>query len=247
MPSLLELQQAFSEWLKGPLPTSDAGSLTDAKDFQRRVGVYHYAYSARIGESLKEDFPAIVRWIGEESFNSIVRPFLAAYPSPYRSLAEVSRQFPEFLEEIQHPDDPQFLPAIAHLEWAMVRAQFADARPQAGVKPFGELHSAAVLETRLVLNPSLVCLTSEWPADKLLYPKGQLAFREAVRLAVFRNQSGVQVQRFRPRQWELLLLLEKGIRTDKLLLAAEKARVTSQQIQSWFQSWAEKELIVGFQ
>jgi hypothetical protein len=246
MPNLSELQRRFSEWLQGALPVNDATSLMDARNFQRGLGVYHYAYSARIGDSLKEDFPAILRWIGTESFDSIVRPFLAAYPSNYRSLAEVSRHFPDFLDEIQHPEDPQFLPALAHLEWAMVRARFADSQPARDVKPFAEVGTQNVLQTTLVLNPSLVCLTSEWPVDKLLTPKGQLAFREAVRLAVFRNQSGIQIQRLRPRQWELLLLIENGMRTDKLLLSAQKARVTSEQIQKWFKQWAEKELIVGF-
>ncbi len=246
MPNLLELQQRFSDWLTKPLPTDRSPSLSAAPHFLRGMGVYHYAYSARIGDSLKEDFPAIVRWIGEDSFDSIVRPFLTAYPSRYRSLAEVSRHFPEFLDDVQHPEDPQFLPALAYLEWAMVRAKFADSEPDANVRPFTELSQHPVLETTLVLNPSLVCLTSEWPVDKLLYPKGQLAFREAVRLGVFRNQSGIQVQRFRPRQWELLLLLEQGMRTDKLVLAAQRARVTEVQIQKWFSQWAEKELIVGF-
>jgi hypothetical protein len=251
MLTLAEIQRRFSDALdKDSLAVLDSAFSTaietSSVPFSKRFGTYHYAYAARIGDSLKEDFEAICRWIGEESFDQIVRPFLRSFPSTYHSIAEISRHFPEFLESVQHPEDPQFLPAIAHLEWAMVCASVARATPEAEVQPLANLAEAPLDQVVLALNPSLVCFTSEWPVDKLLYPRGQLAFREAVRIAVFRNSSGIQLKRFRSRQWELLLLMEQNVPADRILHYAQEARVSAEQIQSWFSKWAEWELIQGF-
>lgn len=249
MQTLTQIQHAFKNALiqdDGPWDTKAIGVVDQPPvPLEKRIRIYHYAYSARIAESLKEDFALLLNWIEEESFDTLVRAYLMEYPSTYRTLAEVSRHFPEFLDRILQPGDPKFLPDLARYEWARtVAVSVSNARPDA-VFELTRIGEFALDEVVLVLNPTLHLMNSEWPVDRLKTATS-VAFRECVRLAIYRGGEGVSCDRLRQRQWEMLARIEAGEPLSSLLEWMRERRISAAQTQRWFTTWAARRLIQGF-
>ncbi len=250
MTTLREIQHAFKtamaeparDWQATELGLREQPPLTT----QTRVGIYHYAYLARVGESLQEDFAPLLQWVDENGWDEIVRAYLNTFPSHYRTLAEVSRHFPEFLDSIIQPGDPKFLPDLARLEWAKIEAQVTLTTPSKKVLPLTALAGQNLSQVELVLNPSLQLFTSEWPVDKLRRRGDTVAFRELVRLAIYRDTEQVRTERLRARQWELLARMEAGESLEQLLLWMTERRITPLQTQNWFTQWSTKGIIQGY-
>jgi hypothetical protein len=246
---LIEIQRRFSQLIseKARPWTPEESGIRDVPPvpFERRIRIYHYGFAARIGESLKEDFPVLHKWLGDESFDSLVRPYLEEYPSCYQVLAEVSQHFPDFLQGILQPGDPKFLPDLARVEWALCCAATTDETGPLDLLPLSVLPDYPADQIQLVLNPSLDLFFSEWPVDKLLQKQPSIVFRQTVRLAIYRSHEGVRIDRLRARQWELLQLIRSGASVESVLrwLGSEGTQPAS--LQKWFATWTERRLLLG--
>ncbi len=64
-----------------------------------RLGIYGYAYYARLLECLKEEFPAVLHAVGEDAFDAFALGYLQKYPSRSYTLFELGAKFPRFLDE----------------------------------------------------------------------------------------------------------------------------------------------------
>ncbi|HTU27332.1 MAG TPA: DNA-binding domain-containing protein [Pirellulales bacterium] len=64
-----------------------------------RLGIYGYAYYARLLEVLREEFPAVLHAVGDEAFDSFALGYLQKYPSRSYTLFELGAMFPRFLDE----------------------------------------------------------------------------------------------------------------------------------------------------
>lgn len=246
---LIEIQRQFSQvladkertWSPSELGIRDQPPVA----FQKRVGIYHYAYASRIGDSLKQDFEYVLKWLGDESFDSLVRPYLLEYPSQYQTLAEVSRHFPDFLQSLIQPGDPKFLPDLARLEWACICALVTDEKAAPSILPLTSLPEQDLEKTFLELSPSLELFFSEWPVDRLFKKQPSIVFRQTIRLAVYRGHHGLCMDRLRSRQWELLQLVASKASVATVLRWLESERVKPEQLQKWFATWATRGLLQG--
>ena len=70
-----------------------------------RLGIYGYAYYARLLECLKEEFPAVLHAVGEDAFNAFALGYLQKYPSRSYTLFELGAKFPRYLDETRPADD----------------------------------------------------------------------------------------------------------------------------------------------
>ncbi len=84
----------------------------------RLFGIYRHAYRARLVESLSQDFPGLAAMLGAAVFAELVRDYLAAHPSRYRSIRWVGHALPDFLAA----RGPSPLADMARLEWALLAA-----------------------------------------------------------------------------------------------------------------------------
>jgi len=90
-----------------------------------RLQIYANAYYARLLECLREEFPALVHALGEETFDAFAFGYLQYYPSQSYTLADLGRHFPKYLEETRPleivgeedgPSWPDFLIDLATVE-----------------------------------------------------------------------------------------------------------------------------------
>jgi hypothetical protein len=72
-----------------------------------RLGIYGYAYYARLLECLKEEFPAVLAAVGEDAFASFALGYLQQYPSRSYTLFELGASFPRYLAETRPPADDE--------------------------------------------------------------------------------------------------------------------------------------------
>lgn len=70
-----------------------------------RLGIYGYAYYARLLECLKEEFPAVLHAVGEDAFNAFALGYLQKYPSRSYTLFELGAKFPQYLDETRPTAD----------------------------------------------------------------------------------------------------------------------------------------------
>ncbi|HEX4145532.1 MAG TPA: DNA-binding domain-containing protein [Pirellulales bacterium] len=70
-----------------------------------RLGIYGYAYYARLLECLKEEFPAVLHAVGEDAFNAFALGYLQKYPSRSYTLFELGAKFPRYLDETRPTAD----------------------------------------------------------------------------------------------------------------------------------------------
>ena len=125
--SLIALQTAFETYLTGDsaLPSNELleqirGST--ALSALEGLQIYHNAYRSRLLAVLREDFPALLHWIGNESFEQLALAYLAAWPPRHFSIRWLGEKLPEFISS--YVEEPQLSPMreLAELEWAFTLA-----------------------------------------------------------------------------------------------------------------------------
>lgn len=126
-----------------------------------RLEIYASAYYARLLECLREEFPAVVHAVGEETFNAFAIGYLQVYPSRSYTLANLGRDFPRYLAETRPVDEPEtespswpdFLIDLATLE-----------------RTYSEVFDAPGVENQLLLQASDLAAISpeEWPQCRLI-------------------------------------------------------------------------------
>ena len=95
---------ATSEAAHQALPT-ETPSIDDlilpsnALSSQRRLEVYANAYYARLLECLRDEYPALTKLLGEDTFNAFGFEYLQQHPSQSYTLADLGHAFPAFLAE----------------------------------------------------------------------------------------------------------------------------------------------------
>ena len=90
-----------------------------------RLGIYGYAYYARLLECLREEFPVLRHALTQEVFDAFAVGYLQAYPSRSYTLLQLGANFPRYLAETRPEegvgeglpaDWPDFLIDLATLE-----------------------------------------------------------------------------------------------------------------------------------
>ena len=171
-PATARIQRAFLGDLTGRRRLGDADR--DALFRRPRRGtvadrwhVYAHGYTARIVEALEQEFAAVRRILGPESFTALVERYVAVFPPRSFDLASVGDRLARFLEFDSLPAELPFLPDLARLERAVAEAFVAaDAAPLLweGLRARSPEDVASL---RLGLAPGVLLLRSAWPLADL--------------------------------------------------------------------------------
>lgn len=134
-----------------------------------RLGIYAYAYYARLIEVMTEEYPTTRRILGPEAFERACRRYIDLHPSTERTLQHLTVEFPAFLSR-HLPTGPRRALGVdvARIERAM--EDVFDA-PQAEPLRHSELAAIAPDDwqrLRLRLNPALVLLALRTPANEYM-------------------------------------------------------------------------------
>jgi hypothetical protein len=219
------------------------------------LAIYANAYRARLTEALRSNYPVLRRVLGDDGFAELALRFIAAEPSPYRSIRWFGDRLPAFMAadaaNLPHPA----LADLARLEWAISLVfDGPDAEPLAA-----EALAAVVPQDwpglRLRLHPTLTVLELEWSVEPVWHtvsddPDAETAAPEALPHAVrvWRRGLSPHWRSIGTQERRLLAALDGG--ADFASLCAAAAEVTGAEdaavaVLDLVRSWIADGLLVG--
>ncbi len=87
-----------------------------------RLGIYSYAYTARLVESLEQTYPALARVLGKPRFHEVAQAFVKTRRSRLRSIRYYGRELADDLESGATDTMTPMLSDLARWEWALAAA-----------------------------------------------------------------------------------------------------------------------------
>jgi hypothetical protein len=132
-----------------------------------RLAVYSNAYFARVHDCLRDDFGALARALGSETFHDLVKTYLMMHPPTRPSLRHAGAHLAEHLAtepfaEIFSRGCP-YVDDLAQLEWAMAEAFYAADSRILVREELAALAPDGWSDLRFETVPSLRLLTCAWP------------------------------------------------------------------------------------
>jgi hypothetical protein len=163
-PSLAALQQR----MQAHVLSGDAAAMADVQaggglDAERRLGIYHHAYRARLLETLRDTYGHTLRYLGDEWFDHLALAFIACTPSAHSNLRWYGGSWPAWLADAlgaasamgHHPEVAE----LAGIDWALRRAFDAADAPVLTMHGLAALPAEAWATAVLHAQPSVQVLT----------------------------------------------------------------------------------------
>jgi len=132
MNNLAALQRAFQRHVCGAAGQvmERAVLATPRASAARRLGVYTYAYPARLVGALTVEYPVLKSVLGEAKFDRVMREFITVAPSRHANLRWYGGQLSGYLVRSPRWSRRPLLAELAQFEWALSLAfDAADAEP----------------------------------------------------------------------------------------------------------------------
>jgi hypothetical protein len=212
---------------------------------ERRAGIYHGAYRARLREALESVFERTWAYVGDEEFAAATARYIEAHPSTFRNLRDYGADFPASLREAM-PADPE-VAELATMDWNLHTAFDAPDRPPLDPADLAQLDEDAWARARLVLHPGVSMAVFEWnvlhvwhaldqaatppPASRLERPAGHLFWRSGLATR-FRSLDDAEFHALR------------DIAAGETF-AAVCERASLEQAGAWLRTWIRDELLTG--
>lgn len=163
--TLAETQALFDDLVRRGPEADPAGleacfSGTAELPAAARVGIYAGMFLWRQVDALREQFPRLAGFLGQERFVALCRAYLQAHPSEHHDIGQLGRKLAAFLRAMPDTGRPD-LSALAELEWTRSLAFWAAEAEAVGPESFAALSPEAFAAARLRLAPSLHLLLQD--------------------------------------------------------------------------------------
>lgn len=157
--TLLETQLAFQAYVlrDGGDDLATRVRATGTVDARQRLGVYHFAYRARMSALLREAFDKTWTYLGDARFDEAVAAYVAEHVSASPSLDDYGSGFADLLAR-QMPNEPDAA-ELAWLDWSMRRVFDGPDAEAVTASRLASLSAGDWDRARLVLHPTLVLRT----------------------------------------------------------------------------------------
>lgn len=224
-----------------------------------RLAIYGNAYFGRLLECLREEFPVLMRALGQDTFDAFALGYLQAYPPRSYSLIHLGQNLPRYLAETRPANAgrnklpatwPEFVIDLATLELAITEVfdgpgsegeQVLDQSVLAGIA------AERLAELRLQTAPCLRVLALRYPVHKYFtavrrkknprFPKERQTF-----VAISRVDYVVRHYELSLPAYHLLDALIQnetvGVAIEHALSAAGGEKRLAYKIHRWFHDWA---------
>lgn len=220
---------------------------TDRMSAVERMGIYQYAYHARLIGCLEDDYPVVADTLGPARFEVLARKYIEAHPSDRPNLNFFGRHFPAFVAtQKAWLDDAAFLADLARLEWALVEVLHAPPYDTVEMKALEALPSEAWADVRLPPSETLRLLELDHPANAFFTAHRQdapipIPDAEPSATAVYRKAYRLWRMDLTPAMAAVLRALVDGQTLGEALSVLEEERFADEvgetQVMVWFKEW----------
>jgi hypothetical protein len=158
--SLGDLQRAFQDYVLASSETFHTAVRDTSKaDRATLLDVYRDGYALRLIEVLTGDYPGLMAMAGPEDFDYMARAYIAAHPSPHRSVRWYGGRLAEFLATTPPFDGTPAVAEMARFEWTLSEAFDSPDAPAITAEGVMALVPEAWETLSFSVLPSLRCLT----------------------------------------------------------------------------------------
>lgn len=246
-PSILTLQQQFSDFLKrGSLDSSHEIEQTILNQLpisiQERLAIYKNAYKLRIHGSLKEDFPKTYEALSSRKFFGLVEEYMLKFPSTYWSLSEFSKNLPEFIATSNWGREYQFLAELAQFEWLKNLSFLSEKLPQFDFSSLLKIPDNKHNDVILKLDPTVFLFKARWAVHyagvKKFIPKRSNFY------IIYKDNNTVCYENIPKYLWEILNHISQGFKIGDILESS--VLIEEKKIYKFFSKWVTKGIISHF-
>lgn len=112
-PDFVELQQAFTRYLRDPDNTTPPGSHED-----RRLAIYRHAIFSNVEGLMADNYPRVKAVYDNDAWQALIRHYVINHQSKASAFVDVPKEFLSYLDrERQGFEDPPFIAELAHFDW----------------------------------------------------------------------------------------------------------------------------------
>lgn len=160
----------FAAALLQPAAPTPSGLVTwNGSDPRVRFNVYRNNVAVSLGGALAETFPVVRALVGAAFFDALARAFIAAAPPRSPVLTDYGDGFAGFIANFAPAAGLAYLPDLARLEWARLRAWHAADQPALETAQLSArlAEPAGLPMARIGLHPSVSVLRSDFAVVSL--------------------------------------------------------------------------------
>ncbi len=245
--SILKLQQQFGDYIKRSSIHSSheiENIIIDQSPFsiQERLLVYKNAYKQRIHGSLEEDFPKTFEVLKSENFFELVEEYMMKFPSTYWSLAEFSKNLPEFISNSRWGKNYKFLNELAAFEWLKNLSFLAKDSEPFDFTAISKIPENKHKDIFLKLSPSVIFFKSKWAVHcvgiKKFIPKRSYFY------IIYRFNGVVYHENMPQNLWQILNKISQGLNIGEIIELS--LHLEEQKISKCISKWVSKGIISHF-
>jgi hypothetical protein len=209
-----------------------------------RVSIYRDMYLARLVEALKADYPGVLHFLGEESFQALAARYVDAHPSRSYTLNRLGDGLPAFLAGDTGLKSHEFLHDLARLELALTEVFDGEESPVLSPEAIAAVPAEAWETAHLQPIAALRLLSFRDPVSEYLGAVDEENPFPAIRkkqtwVAAYRNNFRVRRLDLKRPGFELLTAL---VSATPVGAAVEKCRTSNTQLFTCFQEWTAEGL-----
>jgi len=189
--SLGDLQGAFQNYVLAASDTFQAAVRDTSKaDRATLLDVYRDGYALRLIEVLTNDYPGVMAMAGPDDFDYMARAYIAAHPSPHRSVRWYGGRLADFLAVTPPFNATPEAAEMARFEWTLGEAFDSADAPAITAEGLMALAPEAWETLCFSALPSLRCLTLAFEVPQAWQRKeeveaGNLEVARAAQLTVW--------------------------------------------------------------
>lgn len=209
-----------------------------------RVGIYRDMYLSRLVEALESDYPALLHYLGQESFHELAARYLEQHPSRSYTLNRLGDHFPEFIGKCDDLPKRDFLEDLARLELALTDVFDEEESPVLTQEAIAAVPPDAWQTACLRPITALRLRSFRYPVSAYLGAMDEENAFPAMRrkqtwVVAYRRQFQVHRLDLKPAAYELLGALAVGTPLGE---AVEKSKVREKDLFEWFREWTAEGL-----
>lgn len=164
------------------------------------VEIYNRSYKNALMNSLSEDFPDTLDYLGKEKFDQLIQEFISSAPSRSEDLGELSSKLPEYIQASAAHSQDLKLVELSHIEWLKeksFRTSYPGRLPEVSVdRPLILSPGAYVYKNKLIFtfdSETQMVEINEIQAQILTALQSPLPIEEIVEMRDDYNTSDLQI------------------------------------------------------
>lgn len=203
-----------------------------------RIGIYKYAYVARLIDVLSEDYPLTRKILGDLLFTRICKIFVTKYPSKNFNINSYSLEFPKICIQFVPNKKKLFVKELLDYEKSIVECFYSkNAFNKIDQISLSSLDEKDVSKAVLILNPSVQLKKYQYEIAELR--KDMKVVKDTKKVesytVIYRNNWLPCFLKVNKKQFQILKLIQKGQTFTQI---AKKCTIEDLPvIHEWFANW----------